>query len=236
MPDTANLSLPLLQPAQAQKHVTVNEALVRLDGLAQLCLSSVSQTVPPAAPAEGAAWGVPAGAVNAWAGQGGTVAVFVSGGWVFVPARRGWRAQVLDAGGPAIFDGAAWRPGALSLSAGGAALAVRVAEMDVVLAPGGAVTTALSFPARAIAFGVTGRVVSAITGAATAWDLGVPGDPVRYGAGLGLSLNSWVGGPIAPEVLWETTPVVVTPAGGDFAGGMIRLAAHYADLALPDPV
>ena len=27
------LQLPLLQPAQAQKHVTVNEALMRLDGL-----------------------------------------------------------------------------------------------------------------------------------------------------------------------------------------------------------
>ena len=35
MPDqnTARLGLPLLQPAQAQKHVTVNDALVRLDYL-----------------------------------------------------------------------------------------------------------------------------------------------------------------------------------------------------------
>ena len=35
MPDqnTARLGLPLLQPAQAQKHVTVNDALVRLDGV-----------------------------------------------------------------------------------------------------------------------------------------------------------------------------------------------------------
>ena len=30
MPDTLRLSLPLLEAAQAQKHVTVNEALVRL--------------------------------------------------------------------------------------------------------------------------------------------------------------------------------------------------------------
>ena len=38
MPDqnTARLGLPLLQPAQAQKHVTVNEALMRLDGLVNL--------------------------------------------------------------------------------------------------------------------------------------------------------------------------------------------------------
>ena len=31
MTDTSQLGLPLLEPAQAQKHVTVNEALVRLD-------------------------------------------------------------------------------------------------------------------------------------------------------------------------------------------------------------
>jgi hypothetical protein len=36
MTETANLALPLVQPAQAQKHVTVNEALARLDGLTQL--------------------------------------------------------------------------------------------------------------------------------------------------------------------------------------------------------
>ena len=30
---TARCSLPLLQPAQAQKHVTVNDAMMRLDGL-----------------------------------------------------------------------------------------------------------------------------------------------------------------------------------------------------------
>ena len=35
MTDTANLLLPLLQAAQAQKHVTVNEALLRLDALVQ---------------------------------------------------------------------------------------------------------------------------------------------------------------------------------------------------------
>ena len=46
---TSNLSLPFIMPAQAQKHVTVNEALVRLDGLAQLRLQSISVTTPPVA-------------------------------------------------------------------------------------------------------------------------------------------------------------------------------------------
>ncbi len=33
MTDTTRLGLPLLAPAQAQKHVTVNEALGRLDAV-----------------------------------------------------------------------------------------------------------------------------------------------------------------------------------------------------------
>jgi hypothetical protein len=236
MTETANLSLPLLQPAQAQKHVTVNEALVRLDGLTQLCLLSVSQPVPPVAPPEGAVYGVPMGAVNAWDGRGGDVAVFAGGGWIFVTPRRGWRAMVLDEGSGAVFDGIAWRAGAVTLSPGGASLAVRAAEIEVTLAPGATVTTPPAFPERAIAFGVTGRVTQAITGSATAWSLGVTGEPGRYGTGLGLDVNSWVNGPGAPQVAWTATPLEITAEGGTFTGGALRLVAHYAELALPNPV
>ncbi|MFW5641978.1 MAG: DUF2793 domain-containing protein, partial [Roseicyclus sp.] len=73
MTETANLALPLVEPAQAQKHVTVNEAFARLDGITQLCLESVDETVPPAGAAEGASWGVPAGASGDWAGRAGHV-------------------------------------------------------------------------------------------------------------------------------------------------------------------
>jgi hypothetical protein len=236
MSETPNLSLPLVQPAQAQKHVTVNEALARLDGLARLVLVSVGETVPPVGAAEGDAYGVPVGAVNDWAGQAGSVAVRVNGGWVFVPARRGWRAMVLDRGEAALFDGTAWRFGALTLSPGGSSMAMRVLEADVTLTPGANVTASLAFPARAIAFGVTGRVLSAITGTAASWALGVAGELGRFGSGLGLSVNSWVNGPGAPQVTWEPTPLVLSAEGGDFAGGTVRLALHFAELVLPDPV
>lgn len=236
MTETANLALPLVEPAQAQKHVTVNEAFARLDGITQLCLESVSATVPPLGAAEGATFGVPAGAQGDWAGRQGHVAVRLAGGWVFVAARRGWRAMVFDAGQTAIFDGAGWRAGALSLSPGGASLAMRAVEMDVTLTAGPSVVAPLAFPERAIAFGVTGRVTDAITGTATAWSLGVAGEPARFGSGLGLAQNSWVNGPGAPQVTWSETPLVVTAEGGDFAGGTVRLVAHFAELSLPDVV
>ncbi|MFW5642188.1 MAG: hypothetical protein ACOCY0_05430 [Roseicyclus sp.] len=144
--------------------------------------------------------------------------------------------MVLDIGQKAIFDGAVWRAGALSLSQGGAGLALRALEMDVSLTAGGSVTAPLAFPERAIAFGVTGRVIEAITGTATAWSLGVAGEPARYGSGLGLPRNSWVDGPGAPQVTWSETPLLLTAEGGDFAGGTVRLVAHFAELARPDAV
>lgn len=236
MTDTPRLSLPLLAPAQAQKHVTVNEALSRLDGLTQLTLVSASLSMPPLAAPEGEVYAVPPGAVNGWAGQAGMLAISVNGGWVFIPPRRGWRALVADTGLPAIWDGDAWRMGAVSLGAHGSSLLFKSVEADVALSTGPSVVTAVLIPARALLFGVTGRVIEEITGAATAWELGVAGDTGRFGTGLGVAQNSWANGPAAPIVYWTPTALEITASGGDFAGGAVRLAIHYAELGLPDPV
>ena len=53
---TARLALPLLSPGQAQKEMTHNEALALIDLAVQASVESVGATVPPADPAEGAAW------------------------------------------------------------------------------------------------------------------------------------------------------------------------------------
>ena len=51
---TTNLLLPYILAAQAQKHVTHNDALRLLDGLVQLSVKGRDLTAPPASPAEGA--------------------------------------------------------------------------------------------------------------------------------------------------------------------------------------
>ena len=54
MPDTSHaLSLPLIQPSQAQKHVTHNEALRILDAVVQLVVIAADQSGPPTAPQSG---------------------------------------------------------------------------------------------------------------------------------------------------------------------------------------
>ncbi len=45
---TPKLSMPLIMPAQAQKHVTHNEAIELLDMIVQLTLEATEAVTPPA--------------------------------------------------------------------------------------------------------------------------------------------------------------------------------------------
>ncbi len=103
---TPNLALPLLAAAQAQKHVTVNEALARLDGLVQLSVISSALTSPPATPAEGDRYIVATGATGAWAGWGDSVALFSGGAWLRLIPQNGWLAWDQAAGGIVTYDSA----------------------------------------------------------------------------------------------------------------------------------
>ncbi|MFD1508191.1 DUF2793 domain-containing protein [Lacimonas salitolerans] len=112
MSDTsAILSLPYIQPAQAQKHVTHNEALRHLDLLVQLTVTDRGRSDPPAAPEYGARHIVGTGAIGDWAGQDGALAVHTAlDGWQFVTPLPGWRAWVLDEARLVVWDGSAWTP------------------------------------------------------------------------------------------------------------------------------
>jgi hypothetical protein len=84
------LALPLIQPSQAQKHVTHNEAIDRLDALVQLSVVAFEAETPPALPAEGQCWALAAMPAGAWAGHGGQIARWRNGGWDFIAPADGW--------------------------------------------------------------------------------------------------------------------------------------------------
>ena len=86
------LPLPLLAPAQAQKHVTHNEALLRLDTLVQLVVEAFDAAIPPPVPEGGQIWALGDAPTGVWAGKGGQMAVWSGGDWQFIPPRDGWRA------------------------------------------------------------------------------------------------------------------------------------------------
>lgn len=106
--ETTRHGLPLLQAGQAQKEVTHNEALVKLDLLTHLAVESL-RAAPPPSPAAGQCWLVDAGATDAWAGRDGSVACWTEGGWRFLSPRPGMVAWQQAEGGFAWFDGASWR-------------------------------------------------------------------------------------------------------------------------------
>ncbi|MBJ6372766.1 DUF2793 domain-containing protein [Sedimentitalea arenosa] len=105
---TTHLLLPYLLAAQAQKHVTHNEALRLLDGLVQLSVLDRDLTVPPGTPADGNRYIVAAGATGDWTGWDLNVALWTDGAWLRLPPRAGWRAWVEDEGLLIVYDGAGW--------------------------------------------------------------------------------------------------------------------------------
>lgn len=106
---TPNLSLPFIMPAQAQKHVTHNEAIEVLDMIVQLTLEAAGTTVPPVAPAEGQSWAVGASASGDWAGKDDMIASWRGGGWMFVAPNEGWMAWCKDAGALKVRSGGSWQ-------------------------------------------------------------------------------------------------------------------------------
>lgn len=108
---TANLALPLIAAAQAQKHVTHNEALAALDTLVQLACLDKDRASPPADPAEGDRYLVLAPEpTGAWAGLGGQVVRFQDGHWLGFPPRAGWLAWVADEATLYVRTGTGWSP------------------------------------------------------------------------------------------------------------------------------
>lgn len=237
MARTAQLDLPLVLPAQAQKHVTVNEALARLDAVAQLRLVSAEVASPPGDAQDGAAWLVPAGAGGDWAGHEGKVAVRSNGGWVFVSPKAGWRAWDAGAGAYRTCYGAGWVADAFAVSPGGAGTRLRVVEFDHAITAGASNLTSVPIPAQAQVIGVTGRVITALTGGLSGWRVGVAGSDNRYGSGLGLGQNSYLRGLSgAPVTYYSDTPLLLSAEGGVFAAGAVRLALHLVELEPPQVV
>lgn len=110
MSQSARLSLPYLEGAQAQKHVTVNQTIRRLDALVQLAVESATLASQPVGPADGQVYILPPGKTGAaWGAMAnGALAYWRDGAWEQITPREGWLAFVKDADRLLVFDGTAW--------------------------------------------------------------------------------------------------------------------------------
>lgn len=108
---TSRLNLPWLMPAQAQKHVTVNEAFRRLDAVVHPSATSRKTLNQPGSPEEGEGFILPVDALGAsWSAMSaGSLAVFQDGYWTEIHPFAGLQVYVRDEDTSLIHDGTQWR-------------------------------------------------------------------------------------------------------------------------------
>lgn len=102
------LNLPYIMPAQAQKHVTHNEALRILDAVLHIRVDGVGSNTPPPAPTEGERHVVGNAPTGVFSSHTNDIAAFQDGAWAFFPPQPGW--TLWDAAGEAIhvFHDGSW--------------------------------------------------------------------------------------------------------------------------------
>jgi len=106
---SARLNLPYIQPSQAQKHVTHNEAIRQLDALVQMAAQSDSETSPPEKVSHSECYIIPENASGEWAGHETELAVYENQGWIYYVPKAGWVAYVQALNALKVFDGSKWR-------------------------------------------------------------------------------------------------------------------------------
>ena len=104
---TSKLGLPFILPAQAQKHVTHNEALQRLDAVVHLALAGEEDS-PPETPEDGDCHLVGESPTGLFSGHAGEIAIYQDGFWQFAAPAAGWTAWFDTDAKWRVFDGAAW--------------------------------------------------------------------------------------------------------------------------------
>lgn len=102
-----NLKLSYLAPAQAQKHVTHNEALRQLDALVQLSVISFI-SVPVSEPQNGDRYIIGPSPEGIFQGHENNVVAYQDGAWSFFTSQIGWRAYIVELSELYIFNGFEW--------------------------------------------------------------------------------------------------------------------------------
>ena len=106
---TTRLGLPLLYPSQALKHVTINDALLTLDGLLHAVVPTSETAHPPLSPVDGELHIIAPAAGGAWAGRGGQLAQWRDGGWKVHVPKPGCAVRIASDGlSVRVFSGSDW--------------------------------------------------------------------------------------------------------------------------------
>ena len=112
MSTSPRLQLPFIAPSQAQKHVTLNDSLRKIDLMAQAKILSRATPAQPAAPNEGDIYILPANPAGPdWEHLSeNMLAMFTDGYWDSLAPQIGFRVWNEETARVIIFDGVNWEP------------------------------------------------------------------------------------------------------------------------------
>lgn len=246
MPDNSPiLSLPYIQPSQAQKHVTHNEAIEALDVLVQLVVAGFDAVEPPGEAAEGTVFALGVAPTGAWAGHGGELAARLGGGWRFFVPRDGWIAVEAASGAVRVRQGDGWTSGAdaattvPTLGVGTEADAVNrlavAAEGTLLTHAGGGhrltVNKAAPEETASLLFqtGWSGRAEMGLAGE-DAWSIKVSLDGISWITALGIDpATGHVGGAAVQAGPGDVTPGRLMRAEWGYGPGNLVAPVAFAD-------
>lgn len=107
--ETARHQLPLLAVSQAQKEITHNEALARIDALLHPVVEDQQATPPVLTELDfGKCWLIAGSPTGEWAGKPGQIAIWVAGSWRYSVACEGMRIRLLSSGLDLVYAGGLW--------------------------------------------------------------------------------------------------------------------------------
>lgn len=107
MTTTNHLGITLVETSQAQKEVTVNAAISKIDAILNTGAKDKDIATPPGSPAAGDVYIVAASPTGAWSGHAGHIAYYDQT-WKFITPNEGMRLWVNDENKLYAYDGATW--------------------------------------------------------------------------------------------------------------------------------
>jgi hypothetical protein len=110
MDTSPRFGLPLIMAAQAQKHLTHNEALALLEVLVQPVVQDMAALEPPAQPVESSCVVVGPDATGTFGGHDGALAVRLTDAWHFFMPEAGWMVIHAADRQAHVYDGNGWVP------------------------------------------------------------------------------------------------------------------------------
>ena len=234
MSSTGRLGLPYIITSQAQKEVTHNEALNRLDAFVTPVVADIADA-PPGSPTVGDLYIVGTSPSGDFTGHENELAQYLTGGWVFYAPFKWMDAVVESLDTRMAYDGSGWVPFGLIMKDTGEYLRVGHQQEDVTVDSGAFKdTSTIAIPNRAILLTVNVRVLTAVTGASS-FDVGISGETSKFGGSIGIGMDSTNIGVIGPTAFYSDTPIRLTANGSDFTGGVIRTTMQYLQPKGPWP-